>query len=292
MIAESIEYVAERGIVRKEPIYSANRFSRMMSDLPASAVTQEHLIEFRRLATAAKLSPRTIESTIADLLTVILFVTKCRPDAGRKLQVRRPKPNPADIESISAVWPVCNIWLRQWLVIAYWTGLRLGDVISLQCNLSAKPPSSFTCDASKTGKHHVWPIPKWLQPWLKSVDLPYQRANCNARKRVRYALADACADTKQPVITPKQLRQRSVTEWSRANATAGSLIHGCGIGVLAHYIDPLSVLESAAPRVRLPSCFGADASQDAESGLITNFRRLDPAAQGLIAGTAERLAAG
>ena len=73
---------------------------------------------------------------------------------------------------------------------------------------------------------------------------------------------------------------------------AGAILHGSGLsGVMRHYIDPLSVLESAAPRVRLPDCFGATAG-DVESTLVANFRRLDTAAQGLIAGTAERLAAG
>jgi len=69
-------------------------------------------------------------------------------------------------------------------------------------------------------------------------------------------------------------------------------VHGSGLGVMSHYLDPLSVLESAAPRVRLPSCFGAQASTTTEDALIASFRRLDPSAQGLVSMTAERLAAG
>jgi hypothetical protein len=41
-----------------------------------------------------------------------------------------------------------------------------------------------------------------------------------------------------------------------------------------------------------PSCFGASNESGSEESLLLNFRRLDPAAQGLISGTAERLAAG
>jgi hypothetical protein len=77
-----------------------------------------------------------------------------------------------------------------------------------------------------------------------------------------------------------------------ANATAGAIVHGAGLGVMSHYLDHLAVLQSAAPRVRLPSCFGASSESGSEESLLLNFRRLDPAAQGLIAGTAERLAAG
>jgi hypothetical protein len=60
---------------------------------------------------------------------------------------------------------------------------------------------------------------------------------------------------------------------------------------MAHYLDPLSILESASPRVRLPSCFGAS-SPTGEESLLSNFRRLDPAGQGLVTMTLERLAAG
>jgi hypothetical protein len=38
--------------------------------------------------------------------------------------------------------------------------------------------------------------------------------------------------------------------------------------------------------------FGASESASTKESLLSAFRRLDPAAQGLIAGTAERLAAG
>jgi hypothetical protein len=38
--------------------------------------------------------------------------------------------------------------------------------------------------------------------------------------------------------------------------------------------------------------FGSSESATSEESLLSNFRRLDPSAQGLITGTAERLAAG
>jgi len=95
------------------------------------------------------------------------------------------------------------------------------------------------------------------------------------------------------VITPQNIRQASITEWSRSNATAGAIIHGCGLGVLAHYLDPLSVLESAAPRVRVPAAMRGDCkSEESEATLLIHFRRMDAAAQGIISATAERLSAG
>jgi hypothetical protein len=42
----------------------------------------------------------------------------------------------------------------------------------------------------------------------------------------------------------------------------------------------------------LENYFSSSESASTDDALLSHFRRLDPAAQGLIAGTAERLAAG
>lgn len=75
---------------------------------------------------------------------------------------------------------------------------------------------------------------------------------------------------------------------------AGEIVHGCGLsGVMRHYIDRISILDSAAARVRIPDCFRGTMAPDChESTLLENFRRMDAAAQGIITTTAERLAAG
>lgn len=89
-------------------------------------------------------------------------------------------------------------------------------------------------------------------------------------------------------MLPKHVRQRALTEWSRADAMAGRIIHGCGLGVLDHYVDPLSILENAQHRVRLPVSFGAD--QSSGEDVAVTFRRLDPEAQQLVRSTIRRLA--
>ena len=117
---------------------------------------------------------------------------------------------------------------------------------------------------------------------------PWQRSTDFWRKTLRDAISHVCDRAGVARWTPKQLRQRSITEWTRANATAGQLIHGCGIGVLSHYLDPLSVLESAAPQVRLPACFGA--YSDTADRMTEVYRRLDQQGQQLVLHTAERMA--
>lgn len=84
------------------------------------------------------------------------------------------------------------------------------------------------------------------------------------------------------------MRDRALSEWSAADHTACEVLHGQSLGTLRHYLSPLEILSRAAPRVRLPECFGA--STDVTQRLLDNFNRLDQSAQGLIADTAERLA--
>lgn len=284
------EYVTTNNLRSKMICSNCRRFERTMHLTDPKQITAESLAAFRVKLSGA-LSPVTIEKTITDVITVVHHATGQKLDPGKRIKKPRPEPEPVPISTIDAIYPRCPAWLQQWLVLCYWTALRLQDSIALQISLNG-PANPLRWRAGKTGIHHAYPVPRWLEKHLAKQELPYDRSTVHFGRTIRRHISAACLAAGVPDFSPQQLRQRSVTEWSRANATAGSLIHGCGIGVLAHYIDPLSVLESAAPRVRLPACFGADASQDAESGLLDNFRRLDPAAKNLITGTAERLAAG
>lgn len=280
---------------RRTPIHSANRFTKLSKVTSAESVTVESIEAFRQAATASKLSIWTIEKTVTDVLTLVREATGRKLEPGKRMRRPRPRPKPGDLEAISAMVLRAPEWLSQLVAIAYWTGLRISDGIALQCNLSASAFSGETLywTASKTGKIHSWPVPEWLANRLKSTKLPYHRANCNAGKRVREGMWAACDMADVPTLTPKQIRQRSLTEWASANGAAGAIIHGTSnLRVLTHYVDPLRILQSAAPRVRLPACFRADSNQDKESAMLGHFRRLDPDAQLLIACTAERLAAG
>ena len=293
MIEESVAYLAGRQIARREPLYSANRFARHMGDIPAAEVTTEHLDQLRICLQAVNLSPRTIETTIADLITVITAMTGTAPKSGRRIAAPRPRPQPVPLETINAIWPECSPSLQAWIAFAYWTGLRMSDTMRWLCEHKAKSFSSvITVIASKTRKEHCYPFPAWLAEIITNGPYRFRTVSDFAKRAIRCEINAACERASVGVVLPKHFRQRGVTEWTRANATAGAIIHGCGLGVLSHYLDPLSVLESAAPRVRLPACFGACTTEDSEANLLSSFRRLDPAAQGLIAGTAERLAAG
>jgi integrase len=286
LLAHAHAYCQTRKI-KPVPIYSAQRFVAIVGDIEPIDITQAHVEQY---AAAAHGSLSTIRGHIKDVITL------CRAAGNASLRqiVRKPQPtpDPTPIASIDAVWPHLAAWSRNLVALGYWTALRLDDLISLQIQGVDASSEAIRWQASKTGKNHVWPMPSWSSSWLSSVELPYSKSNDHAQVIVRGELERVADIADVPRIFPQQLRQRAVVEWTRANATAGAIVHGMGLGVMTHYLDPLAVLEGAAPRVRVPACFGASKTHDTESSLLSHFRRLDPSAQSLITGTAERLAAG
>ena len=293
MQSEAAQYLAGRQIVRREPLYSANRMARFMGDIPASQVTADHLDELRRRMQTAGLASRTIESTIADIITVVTETTGSSPGRGHRVPLSQPRPTPVPFLSIESCWPHCTPPLQSFIALSYWSGFRQSDSMRWLLEHKAKGiPAVIQATAGKTRKCHMIPMPEWLATILTAGRYRFRTVSDFARRCIRAEIHAACIRSGVEVWTPKHLRQRGVNEWTRANATAGAIVHGSGLGVMVHYLDPLSVLESAAPRVRLPACFGACTETATEDTLLRHFRRLDPAAQGLIAGMSERLAAG
>lgn len=291
MIDEARQYLSNRSITRREPLYSANRFARHMGDIPAHQVTTEHLDELRQRLLATKLSVRTIESTVADLITVITSVTGIMPSKGRKLLAQHIRPRPASTESIDAIWLHCSPSLRAYIAFSYWSALRQSDaMVWLQSHKNRDVPRLIEHRASKTGKLHEIPMPAWLPPIVADGRYRFRSVSDYARKSIRAEIKAACIVAGVDPWSPKNLRQASVTAWSQANAISGRIIHGCGLGIMSHYIDPIAVLTAAMDRVRVPAAFGAASSP--EESFLTSYRRLDPSAQNLIGNMAERLAAG
>lgn len=181
-------------------------------------------------------------------------------------------------------------WERLQIAIAYWTGLRLADSQNLLVALQqGVPAEAIRHRASKTGAQHAWPVPQWIRVLITPTSIPWTQSTDFARKSLRREIRRVCKVAKVEAWLPKHLRQRALTEWSRTGM-AGPVVHGSGLRILNHYVDPLALLEAAAPRVRLPACFGA-ASSDTES-LMSSYARIDPAGQRLIRETAQRLASG
>lgn len=287
----AVRYVRDNNLAGRTPIYSASRFVRMVGDMEPAAITTQHLCEYRAKCVAAKLSAKTIESSIGNLLTLIRSVTGVKLEAGKRLRIKRPQPSPVPSESLEAVYLRAPQWLRGWIALTCWTGLRVGDGVRAMWEIGGTDPGKvLRVHSTKTWKEHVFPMPQWLREIVHASPFPREYCMENTKKFVRLQIALLCSDGDVPIWTPKQLRQRAVTEWTAANATAGAILHGCGLGVMHHYLDPLTVLESAAARVKVPACFSSQTPE--ETSILEIFKRLDPAAQSMLAAMSERLAAG
>lgn len=269
---------------------NCRRFERLTGVLNPGSIDADALQRFREIALGQSLAHDTIEKTVTDVMTIVKHATGSIPSVGKRLRKKRPKPKSVEIADVGLIFEAAPDWLRKWIVLDYWTAARLADSLDVFLNVQA-PHDVIVHQASKTDLVHRWPVPRWLRDWMRPADSSIQKNTQHFRKVLSSALAVACVTAGVPIVTAKQFRQRSITEWTRANATAGAIVHGCGLGVMAHYLDPMSVLESAMDRVRVPACFGVDCNDETSEGkLLTHFRRMDPAAKDIITNTAERLA--
>ncbi len=262
MIAAT-KYCEDGGLKSKALIFNCRRFSNVMGeqigDIEPADITTEHLVMCRKAELERGLSRVTVEKTITDVMTVCRSITGKLPDPGRRLKRSRPMPKPAPIESIEQVFKIAPEWLQQWLVVTTWTGARLTDSIRLQRMIQKAcfdTGDFISFQASKTGRNHIWPIPDWLRPWLKPFDLPYKtHGEIWIVRCYRNTLAERCETAGVPVFTPKQIRQRAISQWTRANGAAGAIVHGCGLRVMDSYVDQPELLRETMPKVIMPAVF-------------------------------------
>lgn len=284
LFAFASQYVQAKQLA-KTPLYSASRFGRLIDDLDIDSITEQHLSEFRKRALDSGLSPHTVRGSLKDLRTLIR--ASGRQVTVERVKVPQPDPRPVPHKHLDLIWPCLSLWAQQWLVLALWTAARLDDVIRLQQQLTSE--TKVLClTASKTGHRHEWPVPDWITPWLQPQRLPYGKSYDWSGAQVRSALRAASGVSGIPDVLPNHVRDRALSEWSRADHTACEVLHGQSLGTLRHYLSPLEILQAAAPRVRLPECFGR--TVDTTAQLLDNFRRLDPQQQSLVSSTAEMLA--
>jgi len=231
-------------------------------------VETQHFDQFRK--SAATLAATTIEDTINDIRTLIKFQTGKQPDPGRRLKRQtktKPVPSVATIGAAylaagSATWPnnprthneelrrISNrdFW-RAFIVVGYWCGLRLSDLIKLEWDAISE--SHIEVSAGKTGKTHRYPMPeivaKHIEP-LRAAGLsrPFAVARW-AGARVRRELAKMHAG-----FGPQAMRRSAITSWACASPEAGRIVHGERLGVLKFYYDTERILDEAGRRFQWP----------------------------------------
>ncbi len=258
-------YILDGGLQSRMIVSNCRKFFNLVGDqfgdIDPKDITKEHIVAARRAGlarTPKPLSRYTIETSITDVMTIVRSVTGVLPDAGRRLRRARPAPRPVPLETVSKVFNVGSPWLRQWLVLVSWTGARLANSMRIQKMLQTSCMDSaefLSFQASKTGRNHLFALPDWFRPWLKPVDLPFGAINEHSARVVRKLLAASCETAGVELFTPKQLRQRAITQWARANGAAGAIIHGKSLGVMDSYVVHSELLQETAPRVVMPDVF-------------------------------------
>lgn len=255
-------------------LHDIKRFASLMGEPSIYELTTRDYQRFRALAVKAKMSFSTIETTLRTIRQTLNATAAAGkldtvPYKGRGLTVRVKRPQPATLDelaklwhaTIAATWPKRTPWgkprdfWRGWLGFAYWTGLRLSD-LTWRLHRDDIQPGLITFQASKTGVEHVWPMTEslWriLNHWRGdgSHSLFHCARSANLFRKHLRLLCEAAEIRK---LTPKRLRQSSVTQWTIADSRAGEIVHGCGMpGVLKHYVDAESILRAAMDRVAWP----------------------------------------
>lgn len=287
--------------------HDANRWVRHSEDPDLREISSQDLLGFRRSCLAEGLSPVTIESTISSLLCV------CRQlgiflQPGSRLRRNPPQPFVPSQAAIGAIyaasgsarwpqrsWVSCADWWRALLVISFWTGFRRGDLSRLAWQDIHTDRISLV--AAKTGYCHQIPVCPVVQRHLALlVDSPREIFDLPASSSFRAfgdQLERLCQTAAVPSLTLQGIRRAAISNWSATNAEAGRIVHGCGLGVLGHYLDRYGILAEAAAAVRMPeqfmTCEDRRWRRRNQARLLTAYQQAAPDRQALILATAEAL---
>lgn len=309
-----------------------NRWERHTENPLIRKITPDTFDAFR--ASLASHKAITVERTVDRMLAILrrahrngLLVSV--PDPGDRLRIESPVPQVPPLEAMSAVYRFCDVarwpnysqrvrgdtgrsrggWMRwhahDWtpqfwrvfLVTAFFTGLRLGDLRQLRRR-------DFNRDvlmvvAQKTGKHQSIPVHPVLRrhidsvTWAKPDGLLFPiRAALHQFRRELHAICKAAGV--EPV-TPQRVRVLSANVWEEAWPTAGAAVLGHSIakGASRFYLRPSLPLESALPRLKVPQAFMTDDErehgQDRLRELQRLFERMPTDSQDLLLGMARRI---
>ena len=249
----AVEYVGTDKA--RTPIYSANRFKKLVGDMHCGKIKREHLELYIAQCRLQELSPATIRNSLKDIVLLVEHKTGTRLTHS-KVKVPRPVPQPAPIDSIEATYEKSSPWLKAWMAVVFWTGQRFSDSLRFMANYKPGQYEKLQWVASKTDKVHTMPAPPFVVRHLNDAgDTPYLKVNDHSKWKVREALRMCCNAATVSVWLPQNLRQRCVTEWMSADSSAGKIVHGHGLSVLDHYVVHETLLDNAAPKVRVPDCF-------------------------------------
>jgi hypothetical protein len=252
-------------------------FAALTSDPPLDLITTATFNGYRAACLKSGLRPKSIECRVQTVLQVLRL---CGPEQERRQGLGLiPKvpfvgvplrtgtalkrtPTVAELQSLArqfyrATWPRTaevspKLFWTAWLGTLFVTGIRFRDFLLASRKQLAGDVLIVT--AAKTEIAHVFPLPDWLMSPL--YRLPSYRGRlfpCPLRPtEFRGRLKTLATAAGVPWLTAQAIRRASITEWSALNADCGSIIHGQGLGIRRHYVDPLRLLRKHLPELPNP----------------------------------------
>lgn len=255
------------------------------SSLP---VTSESVATFQASAIAAKLSPVTINDTVADIVFLLQKAGQPFPADVKRLDEPAPNPQPPAVCELGKLYSVCDqaAWPTKWtpqerawwwqafVVLAYHWPLRNGDIFRLTtANLFDKPGEQFPrveCKRGrKTGALYSYPITstcrRHLANLLRITTDPSGHPACGSLfmvkpgsvRFVRTELKRLCKLAGIPKQTPKKIRSASLTAYECLDENCGQLAHHgiSALGVRAHYVPMIRKLSRHIANLDVPDEF-------------------------------------
>lgn len=285
-------------------------WERLGMELRVARITSDTLDEFRRRALQRGYAPYTIETAVNGVYTLIRHcgpesiaphgrgLIRDVPSRGRRLKiVLAPRPSPS-LQDLSAVYRAADVagyprgpippasWWRVFLVTAYNTALRLGDLLELGCDDLDLPESCIRLYAAKTGKRQDLPVNCVLRDHLQLANgrpgerlLPLGSKSADHLRRELYRICEAAGVER---VRPQAIRRRSATEYERTVPGAGGLVLGHTLRSMTftHYIAVLEVLRKAADRLPQPEAFLEKSSRHEHGGADEERRETDGRSKG------------
>lgn len=286
---------------RQDCVYRVNHFLRLVAEGELNVQTIE---QYRSDALRKGYSPATIESCVATVRFIAEYSGTKIP-IGRSLTVPRPDPDVPTMNRIAelynavqcAQWPVeltgakrAN-WWRGFIFLASWSALRLGDLRRL--DWSAIKQDAVHVKASKTKRHGraalripiIPPVRRHLEI-LRALRYPTVLGLTSCYTQLRRELKRIAREAGVAAVLPHGFRRYAITQWSKADAMAGRIIQGCGLGVMNHYLDVEGYLQRFAPKVEIPQAFLSAKEQLAiernENVILARYRAATPSDKHLI----------
>ena len=305
------ELVGEYAVVARLAVRTVDRMRHDVARfkrLTVDAVENVRTIDAGTFAAfrlgAGHLSPRTVESTVDTVLTLLRFVAETRPhelpavpSAGRRLRRGSPVPDVLSITDLDkafgsrgvAVWPSrtgrpcggrkASWWLGStdefWSVffcLAYFTGGRLGDLVELRWSDIDGDAGVIGFGSSKTRKRHRLPYHPicrhWVEPLRQGATdrvLPMGRSSRHLLRREIRRISTA-AGIRKP-LGPQELRKVSAMahELAHPGSAATLLGHALPSSSTKFYLDGFAVLTSASRRLAVPRSMIPDGMDPADT---------------------------